>query len=151
MGKRRQARELALQALYLTDAGGMSPAEALNAVGAWSVDDKTAAFANDLVEGVFERRKALDKSIQTAAKNWELARMAVVDRNLLRMASFELLHAPETPVSVVIDEALEIAKTYSSQESSRFINGILDKIGGRGKGKPKTRKRKAPAKDKDAR
>lgn len=128
-GRRRQAREFALQTLYLTDTGRMSLTEATLIVAAGSrLDAKTEGFARELCEGTSARRKALDEHIQKIAKNWELGRMAAVDRNILRMASYELLHCIETPCSVVIDEALEIAKVYSSRDSSKFINGILDKI-----------------------
>ena len=129
MGRRRQAREFALQSLYLTDISKMSGAEAMLTVGAGSkLDDGTRDFARALVEGTEKHGASLDGHIRNVAQNWELGRMASVDRSLLRLASYELLHCPETPVSVVIDEALEIAKVFSSSDSSKFINGILDKI-----------------------
>ena len=129
MGRRRQAREFALQSLYLTDVSGMSGAEAAASVGAGSkLDAATREFAETLIKGTETHRASLDGHIRGVAKNWELGRMASVDRTLLRLSSFELLHCPDTPVSVVIDEALEIAKIYSSHDSSKFINGILDKI-----------------------
>jgi N utilization substance protein B len=128
MGRRRQARELALQALYLADAARMSAEDAFRIVNRVALDEKSEVFARSLVLGTAERRDELDELIQKVAENWEVARMACVDRNLLRMASFELLHGGDTPVSVVIDEALEIGKKYSSEDSSRFLNGILDKI-----------------------
>ncbi|MFH1723925.1 MAG: transcription antitermination factor NusB [Elusimicrobiota bacterium] len=129
MGRRRQARELALQTLYLAETGRMSVSEAMLIVRAGAkLDEKSESFARELAEKTADHRKALDAYIQKIAKNWELGRMAAVDRNLLRMASYELLNCPETPVSVVIDEALEIAKKFSSQDSSKFVNGILDKI-----------------------
>jgi N utilization substance protein B len=129
MGRRRQGREFALQSLYLVDVGGMSRAEAMTVVGHGSkIDAATREFADSLIAGTEKHQGALDGHIRGVAKNWELGRMASVDRNLLRLASYELLHCPDTPVSVVIDEALEIAKVYSSHDSSKFINGILDKI-----------------------
>lgn len=128
MGRRRQARELALQALYLADAARMDAEEALRIVGARELDEKGQQFARSLVLGTSARVAQLDELIQKVAQNWEVERMACVDRNLLRLASYELLHCPDTPVSVVIDEALEIGKKYSSEDSSRFLNGILDKI-----------------------
>lgn len=129
MGRRRQGRETALQALYLCDTGRMSAAEALLIVTAGGpADEKTLVFARELAEGAYARIADLDEHIRTVAQNWSLERMAAVDRNLLRMASYELLHHPTTPVRVVIDEAIEIAKSFSSAESSKFINGILDKI-----------------------
>ncbi|HAH06361.1 MAG TPA: transcription antitermination factor NusB [Elusimicrobia bacterium] len=128
MGRRRQARELALQALYLADAARMSAEEAFQVVSLGALDEKGELFARGLTLGTAERLAELDALIQKVAQNWEVARMACVDRNLLRMASYELLHCPDTPVSVVIDEALEIGKKYSSEDSSRFLNGILDKV-----------------------
>ncbi|OIO04445.1 MAG: transcription antitermination factor NusB [Elusimicrobia bacterium CG1_02_63_36] len=129
MGRRRQGREFALQSLYLIDVGGMNRSEASLTVGHGSKMDSAAReFAEALIAGTETYLASLDEHIRAVARNWELGRMATVDRNLLRLASYELLHCPETPVSVVIDEALEIAKIYSSHDSSKFINGILDKI-----------------------
>lgn len=129
MGRRRQAREFALQALYLADTGSMPIEDAFGILTPrYSMDEKTSDFARGLARGATEHLADLDRRIQAVAENWELKRMAVVDRNLLRMASYELLFCPETPVGVVIDEALEIAKIYSAEDSSRFINGIIDKI-----------------------
>ncbi len=128
MGRRRQAREFALQALYLCESG-MGVDEAVRAIlMKTDIDNTSLDFAKTLAEGTFERRDELDKKIQKIAKNWTLERMAAVDRNLLRLASFELLHCAETPPHVVIDEAVEIAKVYASADSSSFINGILDRI-----------------------
>ena len=129
MGKRRQAREFALQALYLSETGKMSITEALAIVTMTSSLDETAwKFVEELALGTESNKTSLDLHIQQIAKNWELARMASVDRNLLRLASYELRYCKETPINVIIDEALEIAKVYSSQDSSKFINGILDKL-----------------------
>lgn len=131
MGKRRLAREVALQALYFLDVCSTFSAEqAFEAVcyTAEDLDEKSAAFTRELVEGAARHRKELDAHIQSTAANWELGRMTAVDRSLLRLAAYELIHHPDTPVGVVIDEALEIAKKYSSEDSPRFINGILDKI-----------------------
>jgi N utilization substance protein B len=85
-------------------------------------------FAQALVLGVSGRRDELDGMISTAARNWRMTRMAVVDRNVLRMAAWELLEEPATPAAVVIDEAIEVAKKYGSEDSGAFINGILDAI-----------------------
>ena len=102
-------------------------AEKMTWVGS-DLPEKAREFANALAAGVLENRAALDQVIVKYAENWELSRMAAVDRNILRLASYELLSHAETPVSVVIDEAVEIAKTYSTQDSGKFVNGILDKI-----------------------
>ncbi|HVE11834.1 MAG TPA: transcription antitermination factor NusB [Elusimicrobiota bacterium] len=129
MGRRRQAREVALQALYLADTARMSPSDAyaIVRVGA-GLDAPSDAFTRELIDGASARKSELDERIARVAENWALDRMAAVDRNLLRLSAFELLFCLQTPVKVAIDEALEIAKIYSSAESSKFINGILDKI-----------------------
>ena len=85
-------------------------------------------FAQDLVLGTVENRERIDVEIAAVAEHWRLERMAVVDRNVLRMAIFELMDQPETPPAVVIDEAIEIARKYGSEDSAPFINGILDTI-----------------------
>lgn len=130
MGLRRQAREAALQAIYLADVSSLSPQEAFDVVkgGLKGLDAGSETFIKDLLEGTLRHRPELDGRIQAVAANWELGRMAAVDRNLLRMAAYELLHRGDAPVGVVTDEALEIAKRFSAAESFRFINGILDKL-----------------------
>lgn len=130
MGRRRQGRELALHALYIADTGGTPEAEAYASVlrGGIEADDKTKDFARELVAGTLANRPALDDLIQGVAENWVMARMPVVDRNILRLAAFELLHRPDTPVGVVIDEAIEIVRKYSTEDSTRFVNGVLDKL-----------------------
>ena len=129
MGIRRQAREAALQILYLMDVSGFSLEEATASL--WlgvDLPPRAKTFAEELSAGAAGQKISLDEFITKYAENWEIARMAAIDRNILRMAAFELLHQMDTPVSVVIDEAVEIAKTYSTQDSSKFVNGILDKI-----------------------
>jgi transcription antitermination protein NusB len=129
MGARRQAREAALQILYLVDVGGFDLEKASKACWTESqLAPRARTFADELARGTVEHRPALDALISKYAENWELSRMAAVDRNILRLTTFELLHNLDTPVSVAIDEAVEIAKTYSTQESGKFVNGILDKI-----------------------
>lgn len=129
MGRRRQGRETALQVLYLCDTGKMNVEEAFRIVSYGSpADEKTLAFARELADGAEIHKDDLDAHIRSLARNWSLERMAAVDRNILRMSSYELLFHPTTPIKVVIDEALEIAKSFSSAESSKFINGILDKV-----------------------
>jgi N utilization substance protein B len=129
VGARRKARELALQMLFEYDVTGTAPADMF----ARSEDLKNAPegvrdFTKRLVAGTLEHRDALDAMISRQADHWRLMRMPIVDRNILRMALFELLHEPETPRPVVIDEALEIAKRFSTPRSSQFINGILDGV-----------------------
>lgn len=129
MGARRQAREAALQILYLVDVGGLDLETALTAF--WKDNElapRAKAFADELAKGTLEHRPTIDGLITKYAENWEINRMAAVDRNILRLTAFELLFHQDTPVSVAIDEAVEIAKTYSTQDSGKFVNGILDKI-----------------------
>ena len=129
MGRRRQAREFALQTLYLSDVARLDIADAYAIVSSTSsLDAKSQLFARELLNGAATHRPEIDERIVAIAQNWALDRMAAVDRNLLRLASYELLYCPETPVNVIIDEALEIGKVFSSSDSSKFLNGILDKI-----------------------
>jgi N utilization substance protein B len=129
VGARRKARELALQMLYENDVAGTAPGEMFaRSSDLQAAPDTTRAFAERLVEGTLAHRDDLDAIISKQADNWRLSRMPVVDRNILRLALFELLHEPETPHPVVIDEALEIAKRFSTPRSSQFINGILDGV-----------------------
>jgi len=115
--------------LYENDVAGTQPREMFaRSEQLKSTPDGTRAFAERLVEGTLAHRDALDALISKQADNWRLARMPVVDRNILRLALFELLHEPETPHPVVIDEALEIAKRFSTPRSSQFINGVLDGV-----------------------
>jgi N utilization substance protein B len=98
---------------------------------AWSAGPlapKIREFARLLAEGVRARQKEIDTLIKKYAQNWEMSRMAAVDRGILRLAAWELLYETDTPINVIINEALEIAKKYSTGESSKFVNGILDKI-----------------------
>jgi transcription antitermination protein NusB len=92
------------------------------------VEAEVKTFASELVEGVVQEREALDRIISGSAENWRIERMAVVDRNILRMAVFELARLPETPAAVVLDEAIEVGKKYGSENSGAFLNGILDAI-----------------------
>jgi transcription antitermination protein NusB len=129
MGARRKARELALQMLYENDVAGTEPGEMFaRSAGLQTATETTRSFAERLVTGTLRHREDLDALISKQADHWRLSRMPVVDRNILRLALFELLHEPETPHPVVIDEALEIAKRFSTPRSSQFINGILDGV-----------------------
>jgi N utilization substance protein B len=126
---RRQGREAALQMLYLVDSCDLAVDKIPNAVLADEpLSEKTLEFARHLASGTVSQWERIDKLVTRHAKNWEMRRMAAVDRCLLRLASFELLMDLETPVNVIINEAVELAKKYSTAESSKFVNGILDKI-----------------------
>ncbi|HEV8232379.1 MAG TPA: transcription antitermination factor NusB [Thermoanaerobaculia bacterium] len=129
MGARRKARELALQMLFEHDVAGTTPDDMFQrSQDLRNASEGTRSFTKRLVSGTLEHRDALDAIISHQADHWRLMRMPIVDRNILRMALFELLHEPETPRPVVIDEALEIAKRFSTPRSSQFINGILDGV-----------------------
>jgi len=130
MGRRRQAREIALQALYLVDVARTPPAEAFAAVnrGGDQEDEKTLDFARSLLEGAARLRDEIDGHLAATAANWSIKRMAAVDRNVLRLAAYELIYEPRTPVNVVIDEAIEIVRKYSTEDATKFVNGILDKL-----------------------
>ncbi len=127
MGRRRQARENALHALYLHEAG-LEAGAAIAAAQIRTDDVSAREFSRRLFEGTLERRGELDEIITRIAVNWQIKRMAAVDRSILRMAAFELLNCPETPPNVVINEAIEIARKFSMEDSASFVNGILDKI-----------------------
>jgi N utilization substance protein B len=129
MGTRRKAREYALQMLFQWDIT-RDPVEQIAATF-WENHDEPASvvdFARLLVTRTIEHVEEIDSLIQRHAENWRLDRMAVVDRNILRLATQEFLYDEETPKTVVINEAIEIARRFSSQESPQFINGILDSI-----------------------
>ncbi|HXJ78515.1 MAG TPA: transcription antitermination factor NusB [Candidatus Methylomirabilis sp.] len=130
MGKRRKAREVALQLLYQLDVQSESNPEP-HLPEFWTrhpVDRDVREFAEVLIRGAKLHEPKIDEIITACAENWELDRMAVVDRNILRQGVFEILWIEDVPPKVAINEALEIAKKFSTNESSRFINGILDRI-----------------------
>jgi N utilization substance protein B len=130
MGRRRRAREVALQFLYQLDLHGETDPTAHEA-DFWArhpVDAETRAFAAALVHGATRRHAEVDTLIAQYTENWDLDRMAVVDRNILRLAVYELLDDTAVPPKVAINEAIEISKKFGSRESGRFINGILDRV-----------------------
>ena len=130
MGLRRLAREYALQILYAIDVCKLKVEEAQQSF--WEghkSGKKVLEFATVLVEGTLKNLPQIDSLIIKHARNWDIHRMASIDRNILRQASFEILYLPDIPISVIINEAVELAKKYSTEESGKFVNGILDKIG----------------------
>jgi N utilization substance protein B len=127
MGSRTKAREFALQALYQLDTAGGTGHEVLS--GHFDpLDKETRAFAEELVAGVGRERADIDGIIERTSTHWKLERMARVDRNILRLAVFELLRLSDVPVRVTLNEAIELGKKFGSEESPSFVNGILDKI-----------------------
>ena len=129
MGKRRRARELAVQVLFHLEFNAGDPDEAFDLVcKAFAPPEAIRAFSRDLVLGVWKDKEALDGWIGRASINWRLERMSHVDRNILRMAVFEVLFRKDIPPKVTIDEAVELGKKYGAEDSGAFINGVLDNI-----------------------
>jgi N utilization substance protein B len=130
MGKRRDGRILAVQFLYQIESG--KPEDNLAALALFwdltAAKDGLKAFARPRIDGVIQHRIELDEKIQSVSQNWNLARMAPVDRCVLRLALWEMLYEPNVPSPVAINEAVEISKSLSTEESGRFVNGILDRI-----------------------
>lgn len=126
---RRFARELALQLLFQIDVGKVSLKEALKDFSSLhDVPASTKEFCLSLVKGVLDNLEEIDKQIKEVSKNWELSRMNIVDKNVLRLGTYEMLFGSNIPETVAINEAIEIAKKYGSNESGSFVNGILDAI-----------------------
>lgn len=129
MGTRRQARECSLQMLYAFDNCIMQEKEIFKCFNdILPVELPYREFAVSIFRGVCQNQREIDKFIERYADNWEIKRMSVIDRNIMRLAAYEILYMPDTPISVIIDEAVEISKTYSNKDSSKFVNGILDKL-----------------------
>jgi N utilization substance protein B len=127
--RRTRGREVALQVLYQVEQNpGLAQAEIDRFLQRRLQEPKLCDFARGLVEGVKANRDAIDAMITEAAENWRLDRMAAIDRNILRLGAFEMLFDEGVPAKVAINEALELAKRYSTAQSSRFVNGILDRL-----------------------
>lgn len=125
MAKRSTSRRIAMQALFQADHAGIPIKEALELLfESEKFVEETRLFAEELAKGSWDKKEQSDKIIKKYSKNWSIERMGGVDRNILRLALFELMEG-ETPVQVAIDEAVELAKRYSSDEAAKFINGIL--------------------------
>ena len=131
MGSRRKARECALQMLFSADVAEMPATDVVRSywaeLGEADLDETAREFATRLAAGTLQNLELLDDRIRSRAEHWRISRMAVVDRNILRLAVYEFLYEP-TPRTVAINEALEIARRFSTYEATQFINGILDAI-----------------------
>ena len=131
MGSRRKARECALQMLFAADVAQTAPDDLVKTywaeLGETDIEDSAREFATRLAVGTLAHTNELDERIRVRAEHWRIARMAIVDRNILRLAVYEFLHET-TPRTVAINEALEIARRFSTYEATQFINGILDAI-----------------------
>jgi len=127
VGTRRRARELALQLLYQHEHTGADLEAMQTDFDEWTgAPDAVREFADFLLRGTLANLEQLDEELARQTAHWRLERLAAVDRNILRLAMFELMHEPDTPPAVVIDEAIEIAKKFGAEESGRFVNGVLD-------------------------
>jgi len=128
---RRKARTVALQALFEIDRAGHDAEETLNRlVEEVSLPEEGAVFARELVGGVLKNRERIDSTIQTYAPAWPVVQLAAIDRNVLRLAIFEILLNDKVPVRAAINEAVELAKTFGGENSSRFVNGVLGTVSG---------------------
>lgn len=128
-GKRRKARELALQLLYQNDVAGTAPNEMFEMTEEYAkATPDVQEYASRLLLGAMAHREEIDTRLSERSDHWRLGRMPAVDRNLLRLSLYEMLYESETPHAVVIDEAVEIAKKFSTPSSGSFVNGVLDGI-----------------------
>jgi N utilization substance protein B len=128
-GARRKARVLALQALYEVDSVGHEVEAVVNhLLSNGGLSEENADFTRELVSGVIQNKDKIDENIQSLAPAWPLDQLSFVDRNILRLAIFEILLDNKVPVKVAINEAVELAKTFGSDNSSRFVNGVLGSV-----------------------
>ena len=137
MGDRRKSREFAVQILYEIEMKGSDPKSVLDLYKKGQakelrefegMSDDAQKFGMELLDGTYRNRKEIDELIERHSLHWKLARMAVVDRNILRLAVYELLYLHDVPTNAILNEAIEIAKKFGTEDSSAFINGILDKV-----------------------
>jgi N utilization substance protein B len=129
MGLKRRSRELALQMLFQMDMGTVRLSDLEeNFLPQASAPEAAKVMSLRMVRATWDKLADIDQHLRGLAENWDLTRMAAVDRNILRLATFEILFDPEIPKSVAINEAIEIVKKFSTDESSKFVNGILDKL-----------------------
>lgn len=129
MRKRTKARECALKILYQIEIAKDEPKDSVRIYWQSHKEEKSIKdFATRLIEGIFENKKIIDELISKYTTNWQINRMAVVDRNVMRLATFELLFMEEIPPKVAINEAVDLAKKFGDIDSGKFVNGVLDKI-----------------------
>jgi N utilization substance protein B len=131
MGKRRESREVALQLLYHWDLNLQEPLTEDGLARFWELRSATGSirtFATQLAQGVIARQEAVDEKITRYTANYELKRISAVDRNILRMAVYEMLFSEDVPPVVAINEAIDIAKKFGTEESGKFVNGVLDRV-----------------------
>jgi len=130
MSKRRLARENCLQSLYSADISSLEPAAVLASfqMEEFALEDKVFDFYKSLFTSTVANRQKIDEIIKKTSLNWEMERMPAIDRSILRMAVCEMMILSDAPVAVIIDEAIELAKKYSTEKSGKFVNGVLDSI-----------------------
>ena len=134
MGPRRKARQAALEALYAVEMGEFdNDPEKIQEVwnyclGRYNMTDKTRYFGENLFKTIIRNKPTIDTLIKRNLQNWRLSRVAIIDRNILRMGVCEIVFFPDVPRKVTIDESIELAKKYSTKDSGRFVNGVLDNI-----------------------
>ena len=131
MGNRRTAREITLQLLYEIEMKGSEPRVVLELYWKGQTEEtlpEVRQFTTELLEGTYRNRKEIDQLIERHSIHWKLSRMAVVDRNILRLGVYELLYLHDVPTNVVLNEAINIAKKFGTEDSGAFINGILDNV-----------------------
>jgi transcription antitermination protein NusB len=128
MPSRRQGREAALQALYAIAVGHREPGDALTEMVGDGDETDYRAFVKDLVLGTLDNAAEADVLLAPLLEGWTIERLPTIDRLLLEMGTFELRHRPQTPRAVVINEAVELAKKFSTEESNRFVNGVLNAV-----------------------
>ena len=129
MGERRRARELAVQVLFHLEFSPGDPSEIFDLICEnFNAPKSIRDFSRELVLGVWEKKETLDRVIAQASRNWRIERMARLDRSILRLAAFEIMFVQDIPAKVSIDEAVELGKKFGSEDSGRYINGVLDNI-----------------------
>ncbi len=128
MRKRTHAREVSLKILYQVDISKTPYLDVLEDALSSEADELVVPFVKELVCGIIQKQDVLDALIKKYALHWDMSRMAVIDRNILRLATYELMFCKDIPPKVSLNEAIELAKKYGDQDSGRFVNGILDKI-----------------------
>jgi N utilization substance protein B len=144
--KRREARELALRVLYQSEIGKFDLQSTLRQVVAEiKPPEQVASYATSLINLIHGRLAEIDSAISAVSKHWRLERMAVTDRNILRLAVAEILFAADVPAKVAIDEAIELAKKYGDESSGRFVNGILDAVARKHRGEELSREEQGTA------
>lgn len=137
---RRRAREIALEILYQVEVGGSTADEVL-ALRQWERKQQIPDFTFRLVKGVSKNKTAIDRFIENSVENWKLERLSIIDKNIIRISIYEMIHEKDIPFSVSINESVELAKKFGTMDSGKFVNGVLGKIAQDIRGKLKQRRK----------